>query len=93
LNNDNDIERLSVSKAQLHALNMIRGLSEKAFNLVVCGEKRTAAGKYYLEGTTDAFDALARDVFEEVYYEISPPSRVKHLRTLYRKLEPEGEFS
>ena len=87
--NEDEIERISVSKVQLHALNQIRGLSEKAFNLVVCGEKITASGKYYLEGSTDAFDALARDVAEEIYCQLSPPSRLNHLKSLYRKLEPD----
>jgi len=87
--NESEIERVSVSNAQLHALNQIRGLSEKAFHLVVCGEKITVNGKSYLEGTSDAFDALARDVAEEIDYELSPLSRLKHLRTLYRKLEPD----
>jgi len=84
-----ELERVSISKAQLAALNEIYGLSEKAFYLIVTGERKTPSGHYYLEGTTEQFDALASDLSDEIYNELSPKTRLKHLRTLYNKINPD----
>ena len=39
-NEENEIEKVSISKAGLDALNEIRGLNEKAHYLVICGAKQ-----------------------------------------------------
>ena len=88
IENESEYEKLTITSSQYDALNDIRGLDEKAFYLVV-GATHDKSGRYILHGKTEAFDALARDVADEIYYELSPKSRLKHLRTVYRRLEPD----
>ena len=87
---ENEIEKVSISKAGLNALNQIRGLQEKAHYLVICGAKQASDGGWYLEGTSDAFDALSDDLAEEILYELSPPSRLPALRAVHRRIDPEN---
>ena len=85
-----EIEKVSITKSQYYALNEIRGFQQDAFYLIV-GAKEYGNG-YLLEGPSEAFDHLAKDVSDEVYYELSPKSRLKHLRTLLRRLEPDADI-
>jgi len=87
---ESEYEKLTITASQYDALNDMRGLDEKAFYLVV-GATADKSGRYILHGKTEAFDALARDVADEIYYELSPKSRLKNLRTLYRRLEPDSD--
>jgi hypothetical protein len=87
---ETETEKLLITKSQYHALNEIRGLEQSAFYLVI-GAKQTPKG-YVLEGCPEAFDHLASDVSDEIYYELSPKSQLKALRTLLCRLQPEGDF-
>jgi len=82
-----EIEEVLITKSQYNALNEIRGLHQDAFHMVV-GAKEYSNG-YVLKGTAQTFDHLRADVSDEVYHELSPKSRLKHLRTLMSRLEPE----
>ncbi len=84
-------ETLSVTKQEYNALDEIRGLSSDAHSMVMCATP-SPSGRWILEGTSDAFNALTRDVAEEIYEQLSPPSRIKHLEKLYRRLSPDGEY-
>lgn len=85
---ENENEKLTITANENHALNMIEGLSEKAFYLVVCAT-RDSSGRFVLNGTTEAFDELAADVSDEIYYKLSPKSRLKQLQKLYNRLRPD----
>ena len=89
-NQENEIEKVSISKAGLDALNQIRGLHEKAHYLVICGAKQASDGGWYLEGPADAFDELSNDLTEEIMYELSPRSRLPALRAVHRRIDPEN---
>ena len=39
-----------------------------------------------------ALDQLTSDLSEEIYYELSPKTRIKHLAKLYQRLSPDEEF-
>lgn len=82
-----EVEELLITKSQYNALNEIRGLHQDAFRMVVAA-KRYSNG-YVLKGTTEAFDHLRADVGDEVYHELSPKSRLKHLRSLMYRLDPD----
>ncbi len=85
------LETLIVSRAEYGALDAIRGLEASVHSMVMCA-KLKSDGSWILKGSPSAFEALARDLCDEIYEELSPPSRLKHLRKLYRRLEPDGEF-
>jgi hypothetical protein len=87
---DADIEILSITRAEYSALNYIEGLNQDAFYMVVQA-KEDASGRYILRGTPATFDALEHDLFDEIDAELSPPSRLKHLRKLYLRLVPESD--
>lgn len=89
MENKSEIERVTISNAGMNALEEIRGLSEKAQYLLICGQKKDKHGRWYLEGTEDAFDALARDVNEEIMYELSPKSKLPALRAVYKRIAPQ----
>lgn len=88
--NEVDMETLTVSKAEYAALDEIRGLDVLAHSMVMCAKPDN--DNWILRGTSSAFEALASDLFDEIYEELSPPSRRKHLRKLYRRLAPDGEL-
>lgn len=87
-----ELETLLITKEENFALNMMKGLESNAFYMVI-GAKETEEGKFLLQGTPETFQALARDLYDEIEYELSPKSRLKHLGRLYCRLEPgAGEF-
>jgi hypothetical protein len=88
---DSEIEKLSITKNEYHALNMIEGLDSRAFHLVVAA-KESENGRYLLAGPSEAFNALQSDVSDEIYYELSPKSRLKDLKRFYRRLSPDSDF-
>ena len=59
---------------------------------MVIAAKQTADGRYVLEGSSETFEHLTRDLFDEVYEELSPKSQLKHLAKLYRRLCPDGDL-
>lgn len=85
-----EIEKVTISKTEYHALNMIEGLSQDAFYMVVLA-KEDGHGRYLLEGKSETFDRLASDLSDEIYYELSPKSRLKTLRRVYNKVAPQWE--
>lgn len=86
-----ETETLSITTKEYDALNQIRGLNGKAHFLVMCAHQ-TANGRYTLQGSCEAFDELTSDLSEEIFYGLSPPSRLSQLQKLYRRLSPEGDF-
>lgn len=84
-------EKLLITKSQYDALNYIRGLQQDAHYMVILAKE--VENGYVLEGTPETFDHLMADVSDEIYHELSPKSRLKHLRSLMCRLEPEaGDF-
>ena len=86
----NEIEKVTITKTEHHALSMIRGLSEDAHYMVILA-KQGSSGRYILEGKEQAFDNLATDLSDEIFYELSPKSRLKTLNRVYDKVAPECE--
>lgn len=85
------MRKFTITKSQEYALNMIYGLSSKAFHLVVMAE-HDESGRTTLSGTEDEFEALISDLAEEIYSELSPKTRLKHLISLYSKLRPDYDI-
>jgi hypothetical protein len=83
-------EKLLITKAQYSALDNIRGLEQSVHFMVMCA-RETPKG-YVLEGDPDTFDHLQDDLSDEIYHEMSPPSRLKHLRSLMLRLEPDSDL-
>ena len=86
----NETEELSITKGEYNALNFIDGLESSVFNMVVQA-RQNANGRYTLSGPSSVFDVLQHDIFDEIDAELSPPSRLKHLRKLYLRLVPESD--
>lgn len=86
-----ETETLSITSKEYSALINIRGLKEKAHFLVM-GASQTNNGRYTLEGSAEAFDELTSDLSDEIFYDLSPSRRITHLRKLYDRLSPEGDF-
>jgi hypothetical protein len=86
-----ETEKLSITRNEYKALNFIEGLDSSAFNLVMCA-KQSESGRYVLEGSSEAFDALQCDLSDEIYYELSPTPRLNHLRKLYRRMAPDSDL-
>jgi hypothetical protein len=85
-----ETQKLTISSKEDYALNMMKGLEERAFSLVV-GARPDGHGGSILEGPSEAFDALASDVSDEIHYQLSPRSRVKTLEKLYSRLAPDSD--
>jgi hypothetical protein len=83
-----EVEEMLITKSQYNALNEIRGLHLDAFHMVVAA--KGYSNGYLLKGSTEAFAHLRADLSDEVYHELSPKSRLKHLRTLMYRLEPDA---
>ena len=81
---------VEISKAQYDALNNIRGLQQDAHYMVILA--RASDKGYLLAGTEETFDHLVRDLYDEVEFEMQPASRLKHIRTLICKIQPDGDF-
>lgn len=73
-------ERLSIRKEEYDALNHLSGLASEVNYMVICGEP-TKTGRWVLEGSFEAFDSLGSDLSDEIYEELSPPSRLDILRS------------
>ncbi len=82
--------KLRVTGPEIDALNMVRGLKEDAHYMVILA-KDDGDGAI-LEGTEKTFSDLLFDLYEEVEYKMQPKSRLKHIRSIIDKLEPEAEF-
>ncbi len=83
-------EKLLITKAQYGALDNIRGLEESVHYMVIAA-KETPNG-YLLVGEPETFDHLQSDLSDEIYHQMSPPSRLKHLRSLMYRLEPDSDL-
>lgn len=83
-------EKILITKSQYRALEDIRGLEQSAHFMVMCA--REAPKGYVLEGDQDTFDHLVSDLSDEIFYKMSPPSRLKHLRSLMYQLEPDSDL-
>ena len=84
-------EKLSITRAEYDALNEIRGLAEAAHYMVILA-KQSSNGRFILEGSSEAFDALTSDLSDEIYHELSPKTRLRHLRKLYDRLSPDNDL-
>lgn len=84
-------ERLSITKQEYDALSRISGLASDAYYMVMCAEP-TKNGRWVLEGSSEAFDTLSSYLAEEIYEELSPPSRIRHLAKLYARLNPDSDL-
>jgi hypothetical protein len=83
-------EKLLITKSQYSALNEIRGL-EQSVHAMVMTARPTPKG-WILEGASEAFGHLQSDLSDEIYHEMSPPSRLRHLRSLMNQLEPDSDL-
>lgn len=83
-----ELEEVLISRSQYRALNEIHGLHEDAHYMVMCA--KGYSNGFVLKGKQKSFDALVRDLHDEVNY-IAPKTRAKTLQALIRKLEPEYE--
>jgi hypothetical protein len=88
---DGDRMRLLISRHEYDALMDIRGLESSAHLLVMLA-RPDASGQMVLEGPSPAFGALQNDLSDEIYHELSPPSRLKQLRRLYDRLAPDHDL-
>jgi len=83
-------EKILITKSQYDALIDIRGLQQDAYYMVIAAKKVTRG--YVIEGSSEVFDHLARDLSDEVHYDLSPQYRLKHLRTLLSRLQPDSDL-
>ena len=83
-------EKILITKSQYKALVEIRGLQQDAHYMVIAAQKVTRG--YEIEGSPEVFDHLAHDLSDEIYYDLSPQYRLKHLRTLLSRLRPDSDF-
>ena len=87
-----EMEKLLITRGEYAALNEVRGFQEDAHYMVVLA-KRDEKGRYVLEGAPETFRSLSSDLFEEIYCQLSPASRRRHLAKLYDRLNPDcGEL-
>lgn len=82
-----ELEEVLISRAQYSLLNEIRGLDQDAFYMVVSAKEYSNG--FVLKGKQETFSALATDLYDEVI--IAPTSRVKTIRSLIKKIEPDYE--
>ena len=85
-----EIERIGITKSQYRALNAIRGLDPSVHYMVIAAKQ--APSGYVLEGTSETFDHLVRDLSDEILYELAPRSRLKHLRSLMTRVAPDTDL-
>jgi hypothetical protein len=84
-------EKVTITEKEHHTLNMIRGLTQDAFYMIVAA-KAQKDGRWVLEGSEDTFNELAHDVAEEIECRYSPGTRLRDLKTVYFKLTPDCEI-
>ena len=82
--------KLLITKSQYNALEDIRGV-EQSVHFMVMTAKETPKG-HVLSGDSETFDHLQSDLSDEIFYKMSPPSRLKHLRSLMYQLEPGSDL-
>ena len=87
-NSTHDSESLPISVSEYQAVFNIRGLQEKAHQMVMIAKKDEQGG-YILESDEKAFDQLAHDLSEEIEFKLSPKSKLRHLARLYHRLRPD----
>jgi hypothetical protein len=85
-------ETLVITRAEYNALDLIYGLSPLVHSMVMLAENDSQSGRFTLKGSSETFEALQRDLSEEIYSELSPRTRLNSLRKIYRRLSPDGEF-
>lgn len=82
--------KIKISKAEYHALNFVRGLTNDAHYMVILARENDDG--HILEGTEETFSDLLHDLYDEVEYELQPKSRLKQIRSVIAKLEPEDDL-
>lgn len=80
-----EIEKVSFNKTEMAALNQLRGLPENVYYMLVTADDNV------LQGKGEDFDDLASYLSDEIYYGLSPKSRVKTLQRIYNKVAPQWE--
>ncbi len=83
-------ETFFITAKEYGALVHIRGLKENAHFLVMCAGP--TSGGYKLHGSSEAFGELTSDLSDEIFYELSPKTRLAQLRKLYLRLAPDDDF-
>lgn len=87
-----ELQTFKVTDKEYHALNLIRGLEQDVFHMVVLA-KPASDGGYILTGSEETFEALERDLFDEIDAQLSPPTRLRQIAKLYHRLTPDcGDF-
>lgn len=89
---DTDQESLTISHREYDALCDIRGLESSVHSMVMCARQDGTNNVWVLEGSSSAFVALQNDLSDEIYHELSPPSRIRQLRRLYERLSPDHDL-
>jgi hypothetical protein len=84
---DEELEEVLISRTQYSLLNDIRGLDQDAFYMIV--QAKEYSNGFLLKGKPKVFSALIRDLYDET--EIAPNSKIKTIKSLIRKLEPDYE--
>lgn len=84
---------IAVTAKESYALNMIKGLPEDASYMVILTKKDEQKNES-LVGPWKTFYSLLTALYEEVEFELSPRSRLSHIRSVIGKIEeiyPEEE--
>ena len=81
-------ERMQISAREYGALFDIRGLQESAYFMVMTANRKPD-GSYMLVGSPKAFDELRYDLSEEIEFELSAKSKLRHLAKIYDRLSPD----
>ena len=77
--------KITITNGEDHALNMIKGMPEDAFYLLVSA--KNLDDSRVLSGSVQAFENLLSTLQEEVDYRLSPKSRIHHLCRVIEKIE------
>ena len=85
---EENTREVQISSNEYRALIDIRGLQEQAYWMVMTAEHRPR-GRYALKGNPQAFEHLANDLAEEVEFDLSSQSNLRHLARLYHRLRPD----
>lgn len=86
---------LPLTAKESYALNMIKGLPEDAHYMVILTKKDEQKNET-LVGPWNTFRNLLNALHEEIEFELSPRSRLSHIRGVIAKIEeiyPEKEMS
>jgi hypothetical protein len=92
MSENEELQTFKVTEKEYDALNLIRGLDQNAFYMVVLA-KPAPDGGYILTGSEETFAALERDLFDEIDAQLSPPTRLRQIAKVYHRLTPDcGDF-